>query len=82
MGNLNLSALERRVAWVGCLENALELLQSLASGFNKEKVDEGDLDADPADVHKVQFPPNLLHADRDTVCVDHHGNVEEKEVGT
>lgn len=41
-----------------------------------------DLNADPADVHEVQFPSNLGDANADTVRVDDHGDVQEQKVET
>jgi len=40
------------------------------------------LNADPANVHKVQLPSNLGDANADTVRVDDHGDVEEQKVET
>lgn len=40
------------------------------------------LNANPADVHEVQFPSNFGYANADTVRVDDHGNVQEQEVET
>lgn len=40
------------------------------------------LNADPADIHEVQFPSNLGDANADSVRVDDHGNVQEQEVET
>lgn len=79
--DLNLSALERGVARVRCFEDLLQLFQGFSSGLNEEEVDEGNLDTDPGNVDQVQLPSDLLHTNRDTVCVDDHGNVEEEEVG-
>lgn len=34
----------------------------------------------PNNVHEVQLPPNLFNTHRDPIRVDHHGDVEEKEI--
>lgn len=34
---------------------------------------------DPANVHNIQLPANLLHSDGNTVSVDHNGDVQEEE---
>ena len=81
-GDFDLSALERGLARVWCFKDLLELFEGLSSCLNEEEVDKCNLNADPSNVHQVQLPSNLLHTDRDTVCVDDHGNVEEEEVGS
>ena len=76
----NLDLPGRGLPGVRRLEDLSQLLKSLALGLNEEEVDSDELDADPDDVDKVQFPSNLGNADADAVGVDNHGDVEEEEV--
>src|SRR5690242_6370267 len=82
ISDLNLSALERGVAGIGRIEDLLKLFKCLSGSLDEEEEDKGKLNTDPANVHQVQLPANLLHTDGNTVCVDDHGDVEEEEVGS
>lgn len=44
------------------------------------KVNNHQLHTDPTNIDEIQFPTDFLNSDADAICIDDHGDVEEKEI--